>query len=42
MFTFDDLTRLDAASAQTRMRHVDNDKLKVALKGATEPVRPGQ
>jgi flagellar motor switch protein FliG len=39
MFTFDDLTRLDAASAQTLMRHVDKDKLTVALKGATEPVR---
>src|SRR5499426_1459641 len=37
MFTFDDLTRLDAASAQTLMRHVDKDKLTVALKGATEP-----
>jgi flagellar motor switch protein FliG len=39
MFTFDDLTRLDSASAQTLMRHVDKDKLAVALKGATEPVR---
>jgi flagellar motor switch protein FliG len=39
MFTFDDLTRLDAASAQTLMRHVDKDKLIIALKGATEPVR---
>src|SRR4051812_45758414 len=39
MFTFDDLMRLDAASAQTLMRHVDKDKLTVALKGATEPVR---
>jgi flagellar motor switch protein FliG len=39
MFTFDDLIRLDAASAQTLMRHVDKDKLTVALKGATEPVR---
>ena len=39
MFTFDDLTRLDAASAQTLMRHIDKDKLGVALKGATEPVR---
>jgi flagellar motor switch protein FliG len=39
MFTFDDLTKLDAASAQTLMRHVEKDKLGVALKGATEPVR---
>ncbi len=27
MFTFDDLVKLDAASAQTLMRHVDKDKL---------------
>src|SRR5213595_2680033 len=39
MFTFDDLVRLDAASAQTLMRHIDKDKLAVALKGASEPVR---
>ena len=39
MFTFDDLTRLDSASAQTLMRHVDKDKLAIALKGATDPVR---
>jgi flagellar motor switch protein FliG len=39
MFTFDDLTKLDAASAQTLMRHVEKDKLSFALKGATEPVR---
>jgi flagellar motor switch protein FliG len=39
MFTFDDLTKLDAGSAQTLMRHVEKDKLAVALKGATEPVR---
>jgi flagellar motor switch protein FliG len=39
MFTFDDLVRLDSGSAQTLMRHVDKDKLAVALKGATEPVR---
>src|SRR5579872_5043475 len=39
MFTFDDLTKLDAASAQTLMRHVEKDNLGVALKGATEPVR---
>ena len=39
MFTFDDLVKLDAGSAQTLMRHVDKDKLAVALKGAAEPVR---
>ena len=39
MFTFDDLVRLDSASAQTLMRHIDKDKLAVALKGATDQVR---
>jgi flagellar motor switch protein FliG len=39
MFTFDDLTRLDTGSAQTLMRNIDKDRLAVALKGATEPVR---
>src|SRR5260221_1787224 len=39
MFTFDDLVKLDAGSAQTLMRHIDKDKLAVALKGAAEPVR---
>jgi flagellar motor switch protein FliG len=39
MFTFDDLAKIDSGSAQTLMRHVDKDKLAVALKGATEPVR---
>ena len=39
MFTFDDLVQLDAGSAQTLMRHIDKDKLAIALKGATEPVR---
>jgi flagellar motor switch protein FliG len=39
MFTFDDLIKLDAGSAQTLMRHVDKDKLAVALKGATDAVR---
>src|ERR1700726_2807603 len=39
MFTFDDLVRLDTGSAQTLMRHIDKDRLAVALKGAGEPVR---
>ena len=39
MFTFDDLVKLDTASAQTLMRNLDKDKLAVALKGASEAVR---
>src|SRR5881396_529801 len=39
MFTFDDLVKLDSGSAQTLMRHIDKDKLGVALKGASEAVR---
>jgi flagellar motor switch protein FliG len=39
MFTFDDLVKLDNASAQTLMRHIDKDKLAIALKGANETVR---
>jgi flagellar motor switch protein FliG len=39
MFTFDDLIKLDPASAQTLMRSVEKDKLAIALKGAAEPVR---
>ena len=39
MFTFEDLARLDAASAQTLLRHVEKDALAISLKGATEPLR---
>lgn len=39
MFTFDDLVKLDSGSAQTLMRHVDKDRLAVALKGANDTVR---
>jgi flagellar motor switch protein FliG len=39
MFTFDDLIKLDAGSAQTLMRNVDKDKLAIALKSANEDVR---
>ena len=39
MFTFDDLIKLDAGSAQTLMRHIDKDKLAIALKGASDAVR---
>lgn len=39
MFTFEDLARLDNASAQTLLRHVDKDKLAIAMKGSNETVR---
>ena len=39
MFTFDDLIKLDAGSAQTLMRNIDKDKLAIALKGANDTVR---
>src|SRR5581483_1552224 len=39
MFTFDDLVKLDAGSAQTLMRNVDKDTLGIALKSANEEVR---
>jgi flagellar motor switch protein FliG len=39
MFTFDDLVKLDAGSAQTLMRNVDKDKLGIALKSANEETR---
>jgi flagellar motor switch protein FliG len=39
MFTFEDLGKLDAASVQTLLRNVEKDKLAIALKGASEPVR---
>jgi flagellar motor switch protein FliG len=39
MFTFDDLVKLDSASAQTLMRNIDKNKLAIALKGATDVVR---
>src|SRR5262245_25816950 len=39
MFTFDDLVRLDAGSAQTLLRSVDKDKLALALKSANEEVK---
>ena len=39
MFTFDDLMKLDAASCQTLLRHVEKDRLAIALKGASESVR---
>jgi flagellar motor switch protein FliG len=39
MFTFDDLAKLDAAAVQTMLRHVERDKLGIALKGANEAMR---
>ena len=39
MFTFEDLTRLDPAGAQTLLRHVEKDKLALALKGASDAIK---
>ncbi len=39
MFTFEDLSKLDAGSIQTLLRGVDKDKLSIALKGASETIR---
>jgi flagellar motor switch protein FliG len=39
MFTFEDLAKLDPASAQTLMRGIDKDVLARALKGASEQVK---
>ncbi len=39
MFTFADLSRLDAAGAQTLLRHVEKEKLALALKGATDVIK---
>jgi flagellar motor switch protein FliG len=39
MFTFEDLAKLDPGSIQTLLRHVEKDKLGLALKGATDGLR---
>jgi flagellar motor switch protein FliG len=39
MFTFEDLTKLDAASIQAVIRASDKDKLPAALKGASETLK---
>ena len=39
MFTFEDLAKLDGAGVQTLLRNVDNDKVGLALKGASEKLR---
>jgi flagellar motor switch protein FliG len=38
MFTFEDLVRLDSAGVQVLLRHVEKDKLALALKGASEGI----
>ncbi len=39
MFTFEDLGKLDPGGVQTLLRAVEKDKLGVALKGATDPLK---
>jgi flagellar motor switch protein FliG len=39
MFTFEDLIRLDPGGVQTLIRSVENGKLALALKGASDSVR---
>tara|TARA_Y100001960_G_C14098642_1_gene551791 strand:- start:52 stop:576 length:525 start_codon:yes stop_codon:yes gene_type:complete len=38
MFTFEDLANIDPAGIQAILRAVDNDKLSIALKGASEAI----
>lgn len=39
MFTFEDLSKLDGPSIQVLLRNIDNSKLGIALKGASEKLR---
>lgn len=39
MFTFEDLGKLDGSSIQTLLRGIEKDKLGIALKGASPPMR---
>jgi flagellar motor switch protein FliG len=39
MFTFEDLGKLDPGSIQTLLRHVEKEKLGLALKGSTDTLR---
>ena len=39
MFTFEDLNRLDSAGAQTLLRHVEKEKLALALKGGSDTIK---
>jgi flagellar motor switch protein FliG len=39
MFTFEDLQKLDSSAIQTLMRSAEKEKLPVALKGASDPLK---
>lgn len=39
MFTFEDLKKIDKSGIQALMRGLDKDKLAIALKGASEPMK---
>lgn len=39
MFTFEDLAKIDQGGIQTIMRGIDKDKLGIALKGASDPLK---
>lgn len=39
MFTFEDLKKIDKSGIQALMRSVDKDKLTIALKGASDPMK---
>ncbi len=39
MFTFEDLTRIDSAGIQQLLRHVEKDRLAMALKGASDDAK---
>jgi len=39
MFTFDDLSKLDATGVQTLLRHIEKAKLAIALKGAADDIK---
>lgn len=39
MFTFEDLKKIAAAGIQTLIRSIDKDKMAIALKGASDPIK---
>jgi len=39
MFTFEDLSKLDSSAIQTLMRSAEKEKIPVALKGASDPLK---
>ncbi len=39
MFTFEDLNRLDPGAIQTLLRHIDKEKMPLALKGASDGLK---